>query len=756
MMRNFYKTGLMLLCLAGFGPAAQAELTLCKDGASEYVIVLPDAPIAAEVTAAQELNTHFKEICGATLPVKSETEAGQAAKRILIGQTAAALKLIPGLDYKMLKPDEIVIESVGDDLILSGDRSRGSLYAADTLLEDYLGCRWWTSSESTIPRRDTITIAPISLRYAPPFISREAYYTDIGKSEIFAVRLKNNGHFNNQSAALGGHVEFVGWCHTFFQMLPPKEYFQLHPEWYAQVNGKRVDDGQLCLTNPEVKAEIIKVALRWLDSHPDAKIISISQNDTAGNCSCPDCKALDDANGGPAGSLITFVNEVAEEIGKSHPDVMVETLAYVYSRQAPAEVRPAKNVLVRLAIIEGDFSKPIDSEANKTIRDDLTAWSAIAPQLFIWDYATNFHQALLPHANLKPLAQNLRFFADHKVVGVFEQGDRSTTIGHFVRLRAWLISHLLWNPRADQNALIDDFLQGYYGAAAPFLSEYLRLEQSAMDKSDIKLATYMRRANWFTARDLAAGWKLFDKALAAVKDSPVLYERVRRERVPLLAGYLDCVRFADDPAISFPMPPEAMAQELIELSQKYGNRDYAEGQPFADYVTKLDQVLHSARAKVPEICKNLPSQNWFSLQGDVDFSVFGLGQSSKYIDDPDASGGKAVWMSAKTAQWIAQAPVPGAPLAVADNWHCYAVLRGEGKVPEEIACLIGLYDTAAKKELYVQRIRLKEIKGKYAVVDLGVHKLTSGMLFFVMPAGCAPELVSDLYLDRLFFVKVGK
>ena len=71
-----------------------------------------------------------------------------------------------------------------------------------------------------------------------------------------------------------------------------------------------------------------------------ASIFSVSQNDTFNNCQCEQCKAVDDAEGSPAGSLLKFVNAVAESIEKDHPKIRIDTLAYQYTRKPPKTIRP--------------------------------------------------------------------------------------------------------------------------------------------------------------------------------------------------------------------------------------------------------------------------------------------------------------------------------------------------------------------------------------------------------------------------------
>ncbi|MDQ9827195.1 DUF4838 domain-containing protein, partial [Acinetobacter sp. 163] len=66
------------------------------------------------------------------------------------------------------------------------------------------------------------------------------------------------------------------------------------------------------------------------------------------NCTCPDCKKLDDAEGGPSGSLIHFINKLADRF----PDKEIATLAYLYTMNPPKQVKPRPNVVVMLCDID--------------------------------------------------------------------------------------------------------------------------------------------------------------------------------------------------------------------------------------------------------------------------------------------------------------------------------------------------------------------------------------------------------------------
>ena len=116
------------------------------------------------------------------------------------------------------------------------------------------------------------------------------------------------------------------YVHTFNRLVPWQEYFATHPEYYAELNGKRIID-QLCLSNPEVLKLTIAKLKEAILAEPEKKYWSVSQNDNFSYCQCENCKKIIAEEKSPAGPVIRFVNEVA----KHFPDKIISTLAYQYS-----------------------------------------------------------------------------------------------------------------------------------------------------------------------------------------------------------------------------------------------------------------------------------------------------------------------------------------------------------------------------------------------------------------------------------------
>ena len=338
------------------------------------------------------------------------------------------------MNLENLTPDGIVIESVGEHLFFAGDRPRGTLYAVYTFLEDAVGCRWWSSKASTVPRRPELVVPEQHVRYVPPLEYREPFWADAFDGD-WAARNKANGNSERLEDKHGGKVRYGGpfFVHTFAVLVPPAAYFREHPEYFSEVNGRRLDGyAQVCVTNEDVKKLIAEKVLAYLREDPAARIISVSQNDCDNHCLCANCRRLEEEEGSPAGPLLHLVNHVAAEVGKQYPHVAIDTLAYQYTRRPPRHVKPLPNVIVRLCSIECDFAHSLTAESNRAFADDIRGWSKICNRLYIWDYTTNFAHYIQPHPNLRRIGPEHPFLRGPRGAGDIRAG-RVHVVGGRVR-----------------------------------------------------------------------------------------------------------------------------------------------------------------------------------------------------------------------------------------------------------------------------------------------------------------------------------
>ncbi len=389
-----------------------------------------------------------------------------------------------------LGPEGFALRTLRNKLIIAGGRPRGTLYGVYTLLEEKLGVRWFTPELEAVPKTNRLVVADLNETHVPSLEYREVFWTEMMRDADFAARHRLNGeHYKLTEKHGGSAVVYFPFVHSLDTLIP-RELYKDHPEYFPLIKGKRADGYvQRCLSNPDVLKLAITTVRQWLRDHSEATIISVSQNDTRNWCQCDLCKALDDQEGSPAASLIHFVNAIAENIEPDYPNIRIDTLAYQYTRKPPKTLRPRRNVIIRLCSIECCFAHPLatcDSAENRRFREDILAWQPVAPKLYIWDYTPNFGHYQQPFPNFDALQPNVRFFVQHGVKGLFEQGNYSSGgSGELGPLRAYLLAKLLWNPDTDLARHTTDFLNAYYGKAAEGLRAYLELLERQVRNGEI-------------------------------------------------------------------------------------------------------------------------------------------------------------------------------------------------------------------------------------------------------------------------------
>jgi len=497
----------------------------------QYVVAVPSNPTLTETTAARELVLHLQLISGQTLPVVSLNAVN---KRSAFYLGRAATKAATGEALKSLGDDGIAIATAGHDVHLAGNK-RGVLYAVSVFLEDYLGCRWFTADCASYPTTGTIRIPNIRRRYVPPLINRATDYPE-HRDTLFAMRNRFTSANAQLDAQHGGKIDYGSFVHTFHQLVPTAQYFAQHPEYFALVDGKR-NDSQLCLTNTEILPIALAQVRKWIADTPTANIVSVSQNDNGGFCQCPNCTAVATAEGSQAGPILRFVNAIADAVRDESPHVLIDTLAYRYSRKPPLLVRPAVNVTVRLCSIECCFSHPLATcPRNAEFLADLKGWSAICKKLSIWDYVINYALTLEPFPNLKVIGPNIQTFVENGTIGIYEEANYFSRGGEMQPLRTYLMAKALWDPKTDLERATSEFLPAFYGAASPFIKRYIELlHASFANGKGEHVGIYHSSAERYPGHFARDAQRLFLQARKAVQNDSLKLARVRLAHLPLLA-----------------------------------------------------------------------------------------------------------------------------------------------------------------------------------------------------------------------------
>ncbi len=711
----------------------------------------------AERFAAGELARTLSRVTGADFPVVYR-EAGspldEAEKpSIYVGAGAIPPDRLHGIPVDMLADDSIVMKSRGKGLYLFGTGPRGTLYSVYEFLESKAGCEWWTSSAATIPTRETLEFAAPDVIYTPRFDYRSAYFADVLEHPEFAAKLRSNagGHQPPYPARVGGSREIIGFVHTFDVFLPSAQTFPDHPDWGGMRDGQRQGweqlKGQPCLSNEGfTKAFTREVLLRVKDS-PEHSLISVSQNDNSYPCQCPQCLAIEKSEGSRSGPIIRFVNAVAAEVKKERPDVTVETLAYVYSVKPPSKTKPADNVLIRLCTYLDDHTVPMSDPKNRSFQQALEGWSAIARQLHVWDYTTDFENQWKLRPNLFNIPENIRTFAQAKeVTGIFSQGAFSQQ-SDFVGLRAWLIAKLLWNPEQSEEVLIKRYLSGYYGAAAPKLWEYLQWVDETAKSSDLVMggggvAQIAFPAAFFTKADT-----LFTEAEAAVAHDPELLKRVRIER--LAPDYLKIHRYPElrpSGELLFATPEEALAacDRFLERAEALG-LDLESNSGSAGSTRRLITLSKIRCNPVKPIPAEMPHGS-----AAIDFPasqlmLYQYGTLTQLVEDDEAAVGHAATIPVSRTDWGIQ--VPASPEMGDRPWKVAFRIRYDG--PDTAQFTLGGYDPEREEKMGDQTFRISKEDG-YKVFTITVRRMVGTGFVYLAPGGLEGN-DGLLYVDRVVF-----
>ena len=122
-----------------------------------------------QMAATGDLKKYLDAVTGAEFEIVRPMEVPDGMARILVGDSHHARALAPDLDWDSLGTDDIVIKTVGRDLVLAGGQPRGTVYAVYTFLQDGLGCRWWAPGAVSIPSQPNLTVPAMDIVYRPAF-----------------------------------------------------------------------------------------------------------------------------------------------------------------------------------------------------------------------------------------------------------------------------------------------------------------------------------------------------------------------------------------------------------------------------------------------------------------------------------------------------------------------------------------------------------------------------------------------------------
>ena len=468
-------------------------------------IVVPVWADSVELRTARLLHRYLRGYVIIPEPAHSDSlyslfnpDYGRLRPAIFVGKTRLADKYLTRKGE--IRDDGFILKSDGRLAVIYGLQDKAVYYGAVRLLE----LKGYRMTHHQVP-----DVAPdikpglpiVNEVNNPSFAYREIWYYTPHHSQDYAdwhalhhrIRVGDSNEYIWDSRFSGPLRWAEGmYVHTFQKLIPPAKYFSTHPQWFSEIGGRRVRDGQLCLSNPEVLDTLCANLAKMMEEQPGAQIWSVSNNDNYNVCQCPHCRHMDSLYGGPSGTLIHFINPVARRF----PDKTISTLAYQFTRRAPQPVnghveKPDSNVSIMFCSIECGRQEAIATAPTEaSFRKDMEDWAALTDNIYVWDYVVQFRNMWDPFPNLHVLQPNLKYFHDHGVRLMFEQGTGANNMTSWMELREYMLAKLLWNVDADPDSLLHDFCIHYYGLAAQPVEELYSEMHRALIASGKRLDIY--------------------------------------------------------------------------------------------------------------------------------------------------------------------------------------------------------------------------------------------------------------------------
>ncbi len=720
--------------------ADDAIMPLAKDGKAVVEILQPEAPTSQEKKSALELQKWLSQITGSEFRIISKPGN---EPYISIGRTAEFEQQCQEEAKRNLGKEGYGIYFHNGNLFLYGGTQRGPLYAVMALLEEDLGCRWYTPDCTVIPHRPNLSFTPNSRHEQPQFGNREAFFK-IAMNQEWALHNRSNPRWFKLPKEWGGSIMAPNTyynVHTLFRLLPDSELSK-HPEFFPMRYGKRVPlkyVSQPCLTAPGLGDYLIKKANAVLDRYPDANMISISQNDSNNWCQCPACKAELKREYTRSDQMMRLVNYVAAGIWEKHPDVMVEALAYQKTFMPPKNVKPDPRLCIQLCTGTHTNRWP-HLKVNQTPNffPALKAWHKVGNPIDIWDYTVDFWDYMRPFANMGVVADNLKIYRKYGVKNVMLQGSFSWVGGADAPIKSWVWTKLMWNPDLDWKKLQRDFVRGYFQVAAKPLQDYYDLLEETRQ-------SWLKKPNRgddliFDHKFISQAEQYFTEAEKLAASNPKLLNRVLVAELPVIHLRLK------NAAESLKIPNSADKEQYKKLLVKY------------EKIARQNHIIKIAELGRPKLETDLRDLRVMLLgkraivsPGTIAFCeevLTTLWSKAEIVSDPLAGNGYAVKVPTNNKAWSVQwKHLPLNKFRFGRKYAVWVRMRFSikpGSKGNAFAC--GVYNQDAGSHLKTF-FPVQDIKPGYNWYRVGDFVPVSDDMVYVAP--CNNPGVKEMYCDRI-------
>lgn len=415
---------------------------------------------------------------------------------------------------------------------------QGTSYAVHDFLERFCDVRWFGPKEDMIwyPQKSTLAVKPQNIQRRPAFLYRglwppfafgivETLWDHPTRQEmnLFWARHKVGGERYNCNHSFYGYYD---------------RFLNTHPEFFAK--GYEGQPPQMCYSNPSFIAQIVQDAKDYFDGKglkPGAvgagDYFALVPMDNNLWCKCEECQRQLNperrnaffSNGYASDYFFNFVNKVAGEIAKSHPNKFIATLAYWEYAYYPEKVKLLPNVSVQMCIHIRNWWAPAMKDNDLYFyRDWITKDKG--RRFYLWLYycfpeevAMNGGWHCFPGFFAHTIDKAYKMFAKDGIRGVFLNG-----LGE--QIDTYITLKLLDDPSLNVDKLLDEFFSLYYGSASePMKKMYLLIEKIYSDPANYPPEVQRERRHFHQTEEIAWGYLGTEKRM---RELEVLMEEAKK------------------------------------------------------------------------------------------------------------------------------------------------------------------------------------------------------------------------------------
>ena len=391
---------------------------------------------------------------------------------------------------------------------------QGTCYATYDFLERFCRVRWYGPSliNMVYPSAATVSVTPRDIRRSPAFDHRYIIGNaagvwplnqglwdspNAGALRLYAHRMREIGE------PWAGNHSFVSFRDRFLkpedaakrggQAHRPELFEAERPEFMAK--GAGGGEGQFCYTSQALIEQVAQDARDFFDGKGTKGVapamgdyFAVVPLDNSQWCQCDNCKAAIAAsqrqhsphfsNGRASNYIFGFINAIAREVGKTHPDKYVQALAYWDYASLPDGVQLEPNVSVAPCLQTRIYWAP--NIKRNDIETFYKPWAALADErpIHLWLYWCFPEENGLggkfncfPGFHVHEAAENLKMYHRDGIRGVF-------FCGYGEQVDCYVAAKLLDDPSLDVDDILDEFFSRYYGSAGGAMQRlYSRIEE---------------------------------------------------------------------------------------------------------------------------------------------------------------------------------------------------------------------------------------------------------------------------------------